>query len=160
VHCATFVPSAEWPEMEPVFDMQGYAKSCQIGHKHHFYGHNRRWELGLWLWEKFIGITEIAAESVAVLDSIMKQILQRCFLQCAQCINSKADYLEGNNTELWVFHPVVCTYNGIFNWTVVTQQCGSMFRLCNKQLSLRCNLVPWSSIFYIGWWNALDWREF
>jgi hypothetical protein len=29
-----------------------------------------------------------------------KQMLQRCFLQCAQCINTKADYLEGNNTDL------------------------------------------------------------
>ena len=30
-------------------------------------------------------------------------------------------------SKLWVLHPVVCTCNGIFYWTVITQQCGVMF---------------------------------
>ena len=39
--------------------------------------------------------------------------------------------LTGVDSKLRVFHPVVCTYNGIFCWTVVTQQYGAMFLLCN-----------------------------
>jgi hypothetical protein len=42
VRSAKFVPSAKWPKVEPVFWMQGYAKSGQKGHKHNFYGYNRR----------------------------------------------------------------------------------------------------------------------
>jgi len=34
--------------------------------------------------------------------------------------------------KLRVFHPVVFTFNCVFYWTVVTQQCGALFMLyCN-----------------------------
>jgi hypothetical protein len=34
-----------------------------------------------------------------------------------------------DGSKLWVFHPVLCVriYNGIFYWTVVTQQYGAIF---------------------------------
>jgi len=38
-------------------------------------------------------------------------------------------------SKLAVFHPVVCTCNGILYLTVVPQTCGAMFLLCNYQLS-------------------------
>ena len=38
-------------------------------------------------------------------------------------------------TKLGVFHPVVCTCKRILYLTVVRQQCGAMFLLCNYQLN-------------------------
>jgi len=42
-----------------------------------------------------------------------------------------SDLNEILNSKLWVFHPVVFTFNGMLYCTVVTQQYGAMFLLCN-----------------------------
>jgi len=47
----------------------------------------------------------------------------------------KRDRYQSNVRNLGGFHPVVCKWNSVLYLTVVTQQCGAMFSLCNYQLS-------------------------